>query len=117
MKSASFFELIEQQIKKDGPNLVKKIKGSYLFKITGSDGAVQEWLVDLKQGNGSVTKGKGLKGDCTMSMSDSDFVDMTTGKLNAQKAFFSGKLKISGNTGLAMKLQSIMPKTPPKAKL
>ncbi len=32
------------------------------------------------------------------------------------KAFFSGKLKIAGNTGLAMKLQNIIPK-PPKSKL
>ena len=32
------------------------------------------------------------------------------------QAFFSGKLKISGNTALAMKLQNVIPKTP-KAKL
>ena len=38
---------------------MKKIKGSFLFKITGGDGKVHEWLVDLKSGNGSVTKGTG----------------------------------------------------------
>ena len=32
------------------------------------------------------------------------------------QAFFSGKLKISGNTALAMKLQNVIPR-PPKAKL
>ena len=40
---------------------MKKVRGSYLFKITGSDGTVVEWLVDLKNGNGSVTKSPG---DC-----------------------------------------------------
>ena len=43
----------------DGPSLVKKVRGSYLFKVTGSDGTVVEWLVDLKNGSGSVTKSPG----------------------------------------------------------
>lgn len=85
---------------------MKKIKGSFLFKIKGSDGKVQEWLVDLKSAPGSVTKGSGrasslgakylfsitiyiifagLKGNCTLSMKDSDFMDLVTGKLGAQK--------------------------------
>ena len=38
---------------------MKKVRGSYLFKITGEDGTVLEWLVDLKNGNGSVTKSPG----------------------------------------------------------
>ena len=88
--------------------MVKKIKGSFLFKITGSDGKVVEWLVDLKNGNGTVTKSPGMepesglfvadmiierffcvvsgkKGDCTVSMKDADFMDMVSGKLNGQK--------------------------------
>lgn len=116
LKCEPLFDLIAANIDKEGAKLVKKVKGSFLFKITGSDGTVGEWLVDLKTGNGSVTKGQGKKGDCTISIKDSDFMDMVSGKLNGQKAFFQGKLKISGNTAMAMKLQSIMP-APPKAKL
>ena len=43
----------------DGASLVKKVKGTYLFKVTGDDGKIVEWLVDLKTGNGSVTKNPG----------------------------------------------------------
>ena len=39
--------------------MVKKIKGSFLFKIKGSDGKVHEWLVDLKTPPGTITKGTG----------------------------------------------------------
>ncbi len=38
---------------------MKKVKGIYLFKIKGSDGAVTEWKIDLKNGTGAVTKGPG----------------------------------------------------------
>ena len=45
------------------------------------------------------------KADVTITISDGDFVNLMEGKLNPQKAFFQGKLKIKGNMGLAMKLQ------------
>eukprot|EP00731_Ephydatia_muelleri_P018972 Em0011g1012a len=115
LKSDAILSLIEERVKKEGSELVKKVKASFLLKITGSDGVVNEYLVDLKEGNGSFAKGTG-KGDVTITMSDDDFFDLATGKLNAQKAFFAGKLKLAGNTAAAMKLQAIMP-SPVKAKL
>ena len=48
-------------LNQDGPSLVKKVKGSFLFKVTASDGSVHEWLIDLKKGNGSVTKSPGVR--------------------------------------------------------
>ena len=34
------------------------------------------------------------KPDVTLTISDTDLVDLMTGKLNSQKAFFQGKLKV-----------------------
>jgi putative sterol carrier protein len=43
----------------------------------------------------------------TVTMGAQDFVDMTSGKLDGMSAFMSGKLRISGDMGLAMRLQSL----------
>ncbi|MEQ2297758.1 sterol carrier protein 2 [Ameca splendens] len=50
---------------------------------------------------------KGKKADCTLSIGDEDLLKLMTGKLNPQTAFFKGKLKITGNMGMAMKLQNL----------
>lgn len=44
---------------------------------------------------------QGTKADVTINTSDDTFVDMADGKLNGQKAFMSGKLKVKGNIMLA----------------
>ena len=46
--------------------------------------------------------------DCTIKMDFSDFDDLINGKLDGMTAFMTGKLKIEGDMGVAMKLQSIL---------
>jgi putative sterol carrier protein len=46
--------------------------------------------------------------DCTIKMDFSDFSDLIDRKLDGMTAFMTGKLKIEGDMGVAMKLQSIL---------
>ena len=89
--------------------LVKKINATFLFVLTkGSE--KRAWLLNLKSGKGSATLAdESTKAECTISLSDDDFVQLISGKLDAQKAFMAGKLKLKGNMMLAQKL-ALLPK-------
>ena len=45
--------------------------------------------------------------DCTIAVSQSDLQGLILGDLNPMTAFMFGKLKITGDMGVAMKLQSL----------
>ncbi|KAJ3058488.1 hypothetical protein HDU98_005411, partial [Podochytrium sp. JEL0797] len=96
---------------------VKKVKAVFQFDVKNAAGVVQTWVLDLKNGSGSIVKGAGAKADVTVAVGDKDFVDMANGKLNGQKAFMSGKIKVKGQIMLATKLDSVLKEMRPKAKL
>merc|ERR1712137_206310 len=68
----------------------------------------------LKKAPGGVTEGEDGKADCTVTVSDEDYVNLISGKANGQQLFMGGKLKISGNMAMAMKLSQL---SVPKASL
>jgi 3-hydroxyacyl-CoA dehydrogenase/3a,7a,12a-trihydroxy-5b-cholest-24-enoyl-CoA hydratase len=84
------------------PDLVAKVANVFQWKLKGPD---SDWVLDLKNGKGSCTKGTAEKPDVTLELSDSDFVGMATGQADAQKLYFGGKLKIGGNVMASQKLE------------
>ena len=91
---------------KTKPDLVTKINAVYQFNISGPDGG--QWQVDCTQPGGAISAGVAPAAKCTVAATDADFLAIVNGKMNAQMAFMSGKLKIQGDMGLAMKLQQIL---------
>ena len=102
--SEAVFSAIEKSLAALGSSqraaTVKKTNAVFAFEIT-KDGKKQSWFVDLKNGEGSIGTGAGPKADMTVLVADKDFIDLASGKLNSQKAFMTGKIKIKGNMGLA----------------
>ncbi|KAF4797199.1 Non-specific lipid-transfer protein [Turdus rufiventris] len=116
-KAQLVFKEIEKKLQEEGEQFVKKIGGIFAFKVKdGPGGKEATWVVDVKNGKGSVAVNSDKKADCTITMADTDLLALMTGKMNPQTAFFQGKLKISGNMGMAMKLQNLQLQ-PGKAKL
>ena len=56
----------------------------------------------------NVVSNDDSEADCTLKISLDDFVAMTQGELDGTSAFMSGKLKIEGDMGIAMKLQGVL---------
>ncbi len=49
-----------------------------------------------------------IDADCTISMTLEDFMSMVNGELDGTTAFMMGKLKVAGDMGIAMKIQSVL---------
>ena len=60
-----------------------------------------------------VALGKHDSPNITMTMKEGDYLNMVNGDLNGQMAFMSGKLKIAGDMGLALKLQNLFKQPDP----
>ncbi len=102
-----FEQKVPANLKEKGDRLAG-INAIYEFQIQGNDGGT--WVLDLTVPGGKVTAGSagGGNANCTVVISDENFIKLISGQLNPQMAFMTGKLKVTGNMGLALKLQKIL---------
>ncbi|XP_030624235.1 peroxisomal multifunctional enzyme type 2 isoform X1 [Chanos chanos] len=109
LQSELVFAEIGRRIKDMGAELVKKVNAIFGWEIIKEGKIAAQWTIDLKTGSGALHKGPySGKADVTFTVSDEDFMEVVLGKLNPQKAFFAGKLKIRGNIMLSQKLETIL---------
>ena len=85
---------------------VKTIKAVYQFELTGD--APSSWTIDLTKDEDFVSAGTNVQANCTVTIKLQDLSDIIEKKLNPQMAFMTGKLKVKGDMGLALKLGSIL---------
>jgi putative sterol carrier protein len=78
------------------------MNNSYVFDIEGAG----TWTVKVADGGVTVDEGD-TGGDCTISTSSETFEKVVKGEQNPTAAYMSGKLKIKGDMGAAMKLQKL----------
>jgi putative sterol carrier protein len=87
------------------PDKAREINAIYAFKIEGEGGG--EWTVDLTSDPPVVTKGASSKAQCTIEVAHDDFKTMLADPNAGMQLYFQGKLRVSGDPMLAMKLQQL----------
>ncbi|MBX3208636.1 MAG: SCP2 sterol-binding domain-containing protein [Labilithrix sp.] len=81
----------------------KTIGAKYQMNVTGEG----EWNIDVTSTGPSCTAGT-ADADCTITIAADDFQKLVENpQANGMQLFFAGKLKVTGNQMLAMKLQKL----------
>jgi putative sterol carrier protein len=74
------------------------------YHLSGAEAG--DWMITIKDGKCVVEEGNAPSPKMTLSADSQDYKDIITGKMNGMTAFMQGKVKLSGDLNLAMKLTS-----------
>jgi putative sterol carrier protein len=99
MTLQEFFDTLPTRV---DPAKTAGMTNSYVFDVEG----VGQWTVRVADGAVSVTDGAG-EADATISASEETLTKIVQGEQNATTAYMTGKLKIKGDMGAALKLQKL----------
>lgn len=97
--ATEFFKNLEEHV---DPEKAAQVDHTYAFDIKD----VGQWTVDVRAGGVKVTEGLG-EADITISTSEEVFMRIVSGEQNPTTAYMTGKMKMKGNIGAAMKLSKL----------
>jgi putative sterol carrier protein len=99
MEPKEFFDTLESRV---DASKTAGMNNSYLFEIADAG----TWKVDVVDGSVTVTEGTS-DADVTIRTSSETFTSIASGEQNPTTAYMTGKIKIDGDMGAAMKLQKL----------
>ncbi len=104
-KATSIQQVFDAMPSRFNANAASGVDAIFQFDLTG-DNAAKYWVKIANQ-QMELHEGESSSPTITVISSADDYLKMVNGELSAMSAFMAGKIKVKGNMGLAMKLQSI----------
>ena len=103
--SAKVAEIFENMPSKLNATAAAGMDNVIQYDLGGDGGGV--YHCKISGGACEVTEGAHESPCMTVNMEAEDFVSMIDGSLDGMAAFMSGKLRVTGDMGLAMKMQGL----------
>jgi putative sterol carrier protein len=87
-------------------SMSESFTGNIQVELTGEKSG--NWYLAFQNGQCNVIEGNAEEPTLSLSCDSADFNDLLQGTLDPTKAYMSGKLKITGNILVVMKLASML---------
>jgi putative sterol carrier protein len=104
MTVAETFEIMKSIF---NPAAAKGVNKTFQWNISGEQAGT--WAVKIANQTCEVIPGGVEKPDMTLNLSDQDWLSIAEGKLDPMNAFMTGKVKVTGDMMLAMKMNQLFP--------
>ena len=99
-----FFQLLPGRLDSDAAEDVDAV---YQFDLSGAQGG--QYILTIREGACQVAEGMHADPHVVLSLAGEDCIKILMGQLSGPAVATSGRLKISGDIGLAMQLKALFP--------
>jgi putative sterol carrier protein len=102
MSDISVKQMVYNHEKAFLPEVAEGVDAVIQYRLTGEEAG--DYIITIKDGKCNVSEGIAEDPTMTLTADANDLGDVLLGKANGMQYFMQGKLKLSGDLNLAMKL-------------